>query len=161
MIHNVVSIISFIIWLFYYFFLVNREIARKNKIKDQYNVSLLKNNIFYLFRLDNLFFLLAFYIYKGFNNASVTIYLYFVFVFASLVFILYDIFDKYDLRKNKLKKEKYYYLGSFLLILIPLIYYLKKHNIANTAYLTLVIDFLVPVVIFIISFIIKAIKNKR
>jgi len=81
--HNLVKNISFIIWTIYYILLTNREIARKNMNKDKYTWNLLTKDIFYLFRLDSFFFLIMFYIYKGFNNDSVTYYLYFVFMVSS------------------------------------------------------------------------------
>ena len=146
---GIVSIISFIIWIIYYYFLVNREIVRKNMNKDKYNFKLLKQDIFYLCRLDSLFYLITFYIYKGFNKTSVTIYLFFIFVFSSLVFILYDINDNYDLKKNNFKKEKIYYLICFIIMFIPLIFYLFKKDITNTCFLTLIINFLIPIIIYI------------
>lgn len=144
MIHKVVSTVSFLIWLCYYYYLVKREIIHKNQDLN------LKKNIFHLIRLDSLFYLVAFYIYKGFNNNSVTIYLYFIFAFSSLVFILYDL-ENYNQIKINIKKEKIYYLFSFILIFIPIIYYIKTNNIANTEFITLIINFLLPVGINIIK----------
>lgn len=158
--YEVVELISFIIWIIYFWILVSREIRRKNMNKDKYTLNYLKKNIFYLIRLDNLFFLIMFYIYKGFNNRSVTIYLYFVFAFASLVFILYDIQDKYDIKKNKIKKEKIYLLGSLILFLMPVIHYRLHKDISLACYYTLIINFLVPIVIFLINIVVKKIKKK-
>lgn len=153
--HKVVELISFIIWITYYFLLVSREICRKNLNKDKYDINLIKTNIFYLFRLDSLFFLIIFYIYKGFNNESVTIYLYFVFVVSSLVFILYDINDKYNIKKNNYSKEKKYYIISFILMFIPIIYYFITKNVANACFYTLLINFLLPVGIYISHLVLK------
>ena len=55
MIHKVVSTVSFLIWLCYYYYLVKREIIHKNQDLN------LKKNIFHLIRLDSLFYLVAFY----------------------------------------------------------------------------------------------------
>lgn len=157
--HEVVELISFIIWIIYFWILVSREVVRKNKNKEKYTWDLLKKNIFYLFRLDSLFFLIMFYIYKGFNNESVTVYLYFVFVVSALVFIFYDISDKYDLKKIKLKKEKIYYIVSFILFLIPLVYYFVTKNIANSCFYTLVLNFLIPIEVFFVKLIKSRLKK--
>ena len=154
MMHKVVSIISFILWIFYYYFLVNRELVRKNSPNS------FKEDFFYLVRLDSLFFLITFYFYKGFNNASVTIYLFFIFIFSSLVFILYDINDNYDIKKIKFKKEKYYYLICLIIMFIPLIYYFKTKNIANTCCYILDINFLIPIIIYIIRIIMKKVQSR-
>lgn len=156
--HDVIVWISFIIWIIYYWLLVNREICRKNKFQEKYTWELLKKDIFYLFRLDNLFFLIMFYIYKGFDNESVTIYLYFVFVVSALVFIFYDIQDKYNLRNNKLIKEKIYYIISLLAFLVPIIYYFSTKDIANSCFYTLLINMLVPIFIFMTRVIVRKIK---
>lgn len=148
---KVVSIVSFIIWLIYYYFLVNREIVRKNKEE--------KNDFFHLFRLDSLFFLITFYIYKGFNNQSVTIYLYFIFMVSSLVYILYEIEDKYNIKENNINKEKIYYILSLLILLIPIIYYLRHKDLAFTCFITLIINFLIPIGIYITKVICKKLKK--
>lgn len=158
--YEVVELISFIIWIIYFWILVSREIRRKNMNKEKYTLSYLKKNIFYLIRLDNLFFLIMFYIYKGFNNTSVTVYLYFVFVVSSLVFILYDIKDKYDIKKNKLNKEKIYLFGSLILFLIPNIHYYFHKDMPIACYYTLIVNFLVPIVIFLINIVMRKIKKK-
>lgn len=145
---RIVKIISMIIWIIYFWLLIKREIIRKNKNKDKYTWNILKSNIFYLVRLDNLFFLIMFYIYKGFNNDSVTAYLYFVFMFASLVFILYDLDDKYKIKKIDWSKETKYFIGAGILFVIPIIYYLITKDLANSYMLTFIIDFLVPIIIF-------------
>ena len=157
--HKIVVYISLFIWFIYFILLTNREIFRKNKDKEKYNLNFLKKNVFYLFRLDSLFFLVMFYIYKGFNNDSVTIYLYFVFVVSSLVFILYDLNEKYDIKKNKFKKEKWYYFVAFLMLLIPLVYYLVKKDIASTCFYTLLINFLLPIAIFFTKLIKSRLKK--
>lgn len=158
--HDIVVKISFIIWMIYYWLLVNREIARKNKNKDKYTWALLKKDIFYLFRMDNLFFVIMFYLYKGFNNDSVTIYLYFVFVVASLVYILYDINEKYKILDNKIVKEKIYYFVALLCFALPIIFYFKEHDFANTCFYTLVLNFLVPIIIFLTRIICTKLKRR-
>ncbi len=159
--HEIVVKISFIIWMIYYWILVNREIARKNKNKEKYTWSLLKKDLFYLFRLDNLFFLIMFHLYKGFDNESVTIYLYFVFVVASLVYIFYDINEKYKILKNKIMQEKIYYFISLIVFIIPIIYYFKTNDIPTTCFYTLLINFLVPIIIFMTRIIWHTIKRRK
>jgi len=158
--HNLVKNISFIIWTIYYILLTNREIARKNMNKDKYTWNLLTKDIFYLFRLDSFFFLIMFYIYKGFNNDSVTYYLYFVFMVSSLVFILYDLQDKYNIKKNKVKKEKRYYFASFILYLIPGIYYFLKKDIPTVCLWTFAVNFFLPIAIFLTKVLSDILKKK-
>ncbi len=137
---KVVSIISIIIYLGYYYFLNLREIK-----KDKDN-----NKLFYLIRLDSLFYLVTFYIYKGFNKEAVSIYLYFIFMFSSLVFILYDLNDNYDLKKQ-IKIDRIYYIIGLSILIIPLIYYLKTNNIINMYFITLIINLLIPLIIYIVK----------
>lgn len=137
---KVVSIISIIIYLGYYYFLNLREIK-----KDKDN-----NKLFYLIRLDSLFYLVTFYIYKGFNKEAVSIYLYFIFMFSSLVFILYDLNDNYDLKKQ-IKIDRIYYIIGLGILIIPLIYYLKTNNIINMYFITLIINLLIPLIIYIVK----------
>ncbi len=146
---NIIVKLGIIVWLIYYIFLVKREILRKNKNMEKYKLKYFKQDIFYLFRLDSIFFLLTFLVYKNFHNEAVTNYLYLVFMFTSLVFIFYELDEKYNLKSLKYQKEKVYYLVSFIMGMIPVIIYFFKKDIGLFCLGTLVIDFLVPIGIYL------------
>lgn len=138
------------LWIIYVFLFVNREIGRKNKYIKEYKKELIIRKPFHVIRIDTLFFLLVYIVYADFADNRVLPYLYLIIVITNIVYCGYDIADNYKNKRN-IKKELPNYIATFILIFIVLGYLLITENLFNTCMLTLGLNLLVPVYVWVIA----------
>lgn len=155
---EVMEYIGLILWVIYLFLFVNREIGRKNKYAEEYTKELIIKKPFHIIRIDSLFFLIVYLIYNDFADNRVLPYLYILIVLTNIVYVVYDLIDNYKSPKIELKKELIYYSGAVFLILVTFTYMVITKNLFNTCTLTLILNIIVPIYIWLIK-ILK--KNKE
>ena len=154
---EVIEYCGLILWIIYLFLLVNREIGRKNKFAKEYHKELIIKRPFHIIRIDNLFFIIVYLIYSNFADNRVLPYLYLIIVLTNIVYVVYDIADNYKKEKIDLRKELVYYSGAIVLVIVAFGYMLISKNLFNTCTLTLALNLLVPIYIWLI----KIIKKKN
>lgn len=154
--YEVIEYIGISLWLIYLILFMNREILRKNKYKNEYNIKMLINKPFHLIRIDNIFFLLVYVYYSNLSDNRMLPYLYVIIMITNIVYVLYDISDNYKDRKNIFKQEIFNYAGILLFVVIVFMFWLFNKNLDNICILTLVLNLFVPVYVWIINMI----KNK-
>lgn len=154
--YEVIEYIGISLWLIYLILFMNREILRKNKYKNEYNIKMLINKPFHLIRIDSIFFLLVYVYYSNLSDNRMLPYLYVIIMITNIVYVLYDISDNYKDRKNIFKQEIFNYVGILLFVVIVFMFWLFNKNLDNICILTLVLNLFVPVYVWIINMI----KNK-
>lgn len=154
--YEAVEYVGIFLWVIYLILFMNREIKRKNKYREEYNVKMIINEPFHLIRIDSVFFLLVYIFYSNLSDVRVLPYLYVIIMITNIVYVLYDISDNYKDNKFKIKNELINYFGVLILIVIALIYWLIKRDLDGLCVMTLVLNLLVPVYIWIVNMI----KNK-
>ena len=154
--YEVIEYIGISLWLIYLILFMNREILRKNKYKNEYNIKMLINKPFHLIRIDSIFFLLVYVYYSNLSDNRMLPYLYVIIMITNIVYVLYDISDNYKDRKNIFKQEVFNYAGILLFVVIVFVFWLFNKNLDNICILTLVLNLFVPVYVWIINMI----KNK-
>ncbi len=154
--YEVIEYIGISLWLIYLILFMNREILRKNKYKNEYNIKMLINKPFHLIRIDSIFFLLVYVYYSNLSDNRMLPYLYVIIMITNIVYVLYDISDNYKDRKNIFKQEIFNYAGILLFVVIVFMFWLFNKNLDNICILTLVLNLFVPVYVWIINMI----KNK-
>lgn len=148
---EVIEYCGLILWIIYLILFVNREICRKNKYANEYTKQLIIKKPFHILRIDSLFFLIVYLIYSDFADNRVLPYLYIIIILTNIVYVLYDISDNYKQNKIDFRKEIVYYLGAIFLIMVAFIYMLISKNLFNTCTLTLALNLLVPIYIWLIK----------
>ena len=98
--YEVIEYIGISLWLIYLILFMNREILRKNKYKNEYNIKMLINKPFHLIRIDSIFFLLVYVYYSNLSDNRMLPYLYVIIMITNIVYVLYDISDNYKDRKK-------------------------------------------------------------
>lgn len=151
--YKTIEYIGLSLWVLYLILFINREIARKNKFKKEYNIKMIINKPFHLFRIDSIFFLIVYIIYSNLSDNRILPYLYVIIMITNIVYVLYDISDNYKDIKIKFKKELVNYLGVVLFIIIVFIYFIISKNLDNSCILTLILDIFGPVYIWIVNMI--------
>ena len=154
--YEVIEYIGISLWLIYLILFMNREILRKNKYKNEYNIKMLINKPFHLIRIDSIFFLLVYVYYSNLSDNRMLPYLYVIIMITNIVYVLYDISDNYKDKKNIFKQEIFNYAGILLFVVIVFMFWLFNKNLDNICILTLVLNLFVPVYVWIINMI----KNK-
>ncbi len=154
--YEVIEYIGISLWLIYLILFMNREILRKNKYQNEYNIKMLINKPFHLIRIDSIFFLLVYVYYSNLSDNRMLPYLYVIIMITNIVYVLYDISDNYKDRKNIFKQEIFNYAGILLFVVIVFMFWLFNKNLDNICILTLVLNLFVPVYVWIINMI----KNK-
>lgn len=154
--YEVIEYIGISLWLIYLILFMNREILRKNKYKNEYNIKMLINKPFHLIRIDSIFFLLVYVYYSNLSDNRMLPYLYVIIMITNIVYVLYDISDNYKDRKNIFKQEIFNYAGILLFVVIVFMFWLFNKNLDNICILTLVLNLFVSVYVWIINMI----KNK-
>ena len=148
--YEVIEYIGISLWLIYLILFMNREILRKNKYKNEYNIKMLINKPFHLIRIDSIFFLLVYVYYSNLSDNRMLPYLYVIIMITNIVYVLYDISDNYKDRKNIFKQEIFNYAGILLFVVIVFMFWLFNKNLDNICILTLVLNLFVPVYVWII-----------
>ena len=143
------------LWIIYLYLFFNREIARKNKYVKEYNKELIIKRPFHIIRIDSLFFLMVYLIYNDFADNRVLPYLYLIIVLTNIVYVVYDIADNYKNYKIDSKKELIYYSGAIILVIIAFGYMFISKNLFNTCTLTLAVNLLVPIYVWLMNIILK------
>lgn len=151
--YEVIEYIGISLWLIYLILFMNREILRKNKYKNEYNIKMLINKPFHLIRIDSIFFLLVYVYYSNLSDNRMLPYLYVIIMITNIVYVLYDISDNYKDRKNIFKQEIFNYAGILLFVVIVFMFWLFNKNLDNICILTLVLNLFVPVYVWIINMI--------
>ena len=151
--YEIVEYIGIGLWIINLILFTKREISRKNKYIEKYNIKMLINEPFHLFRIDSVFFLIVYIIYNNLADNRFLPYLYVLIMITNIVYVLYDIADNYKGVKNIFKKELINYLGIVLFALVVFIYWFITKNLDNTCILTLVLNLLVPVYIWVVNMI--------
>ena len=151
--YEVIEYIGISLWLIYLILFMNREILRKNKYKNEYNIKMLINKPFHLIRIDSIFFLLVYVYYSNLSDNRMLPYLYVIIMITNIVYVLYDISDNYKDRKNIFKQEVFNYAGILLFVVIVFVFWLFNKNLDNICILTLVLNLFVPVYVWIINMI--------
>lgn len=152
---EVIEYCGLLLWVVYLFLFVKREISRKNKYEKEYTLQLIVKKPFHIIRIDSLFFFIVYLIYSNFADNRVMPYLYILIILTNIVYVLYDITDNYKKKNFNLKKELIYYSGAIVIIFIGLSYLLITKDLFNTCLLTLALNLLVPVYIWLIRVFIK------
>ena len=153
MMYEIVEYIGIGLWIINLILFTKREISRKNKYIEKYNIKMLINEPFHLFRIDSVFFLIVYIIYNNLADTRFLPYLYVLIMITNIVYVLYDIADNYKGVKNIFQKELINYLGIVLFALVVFIYWFITKNLDNTCILTLVLNLLVPVYIWVVNMI--------
>ena len=153
MMYEIVEYIGIGLWIINLILFTKREISRKNKYIEKYNIKMLINEPFHLFRIDSVFFLIVYIIYNNLADNRFLPYLYVLIMITNIVYVLYDIADNYKGVKNIFQKELINYLGIVLFALVVFIYWFITRNLDNTCILTLVLNLLVPVYIWVVNMI--------
>ena len=151
--YEIIEYIGISLWIINLILFTKREISRKNKYIEKYNIKMLINEPFHLFRIDSVFFLIVYIIYNNLADNRFLPYLYVLIMITNIVYVLYDIADNYKGVKNIFKKELINYLGIVLFALVVFIYWFITKNLDNTCILTLVLNLLVPVYIWVVNMI--------
>ena len=151
--YEVIEYIGISLWLIYLILFMNREILRKNKYQNEYNIKMLINKPFHLIRIDSIFFLLVYVYYSNLSDNRMLPYLYVIIMITNIVYVLYDISDNYKDRKNIFKQEIFNYAGILLFVVIVFMFWLFNKNLDNICILTLVLNLFVPVYVWIINMI--------
>ena len=72
---------------------------------------------------------------------------------TNIVYVLYDIADNYKDNKISFKKELINYFGVIIILLIALIYMLINKNVDGLCLLTLILNLLMPIYIWVVNMI--------
>lgn len=152
---EVIEYCGLFLWLVYLFLFVKREIGRKNKYNKEYTKELIVRKPFHIIRIDSLFFLLVYLLYCNFADNRVLPYLYVIIVITNIVYVSYDISDNYKTDKKKNKSELIYYSGVIVLALIVFGYMFISKNLINTCTLSLALNLLVPVYVWLMKIILQ------
>ena len=152
---EIIEYCGLILWVIYLFLFVNREIARKNKYIKEYDKSLIIKKPLHIIRIDSLFFFLVYLIYNNFADNRVLPYLYLIIVLTNIVYVVYDIEDNYKGKKVVLKNELIYYSGAIILVVVAFVYMMFSKDLFNTCTLTLGLNIIVPIYIWLIKILIK------
>ena len=147
--------ISIILWMVYLFLLINREICRKNKLAKEYNKALILKHPFHIIRIDSLFFLIVFWIYQDFVDNRVLLYLYLIIVLTIIVYVIYDLADNYSNIKKSFKNEWPNYLCGIIIVAFVLSYGFVSDNLLNTCAITLALNLIVPIYVWLIKIFFK------
>jgi len=141
---------GFIIWFCYLYIIISKEIIVFKKIDNYWEY--FKDNLFEIFRFDILILLIVFYYYSKFNNIAVSIYLF----DAMMLFLLVNLlFENININKIKIYKNKIYYIISFIIGIIPVIYYFQKKDINYTLLMIFFIIYLYPLIFILLKKIFK------
>lgn len=152
---EIIEYCGLILWVIYLFLFVNREIARKNKYIKEYDKSLIIKKPLHIIRIDSLFFFLVYLIYNNFADNRVLPYLYLIIVLTNIVYVVYDLADNYKGQKVVLKNELIYYSGAIILVVVAFVYMMFSKDLFNTCTLTLGLNIIVPIYIWLIKILIK------
>ena len=152
---EIIEYCGLILWVIYLFLFVNREIARKNKYIKEYDKSLIIKKPLHIIRIDSLFFFLVYLIYNNFADNRVLPYLYLIIVLTNIVYVVYDLADNYKGQKVVLKNELIYYSGAIVLVVVAFVYMMFSKDLFNTCTLTLGLNIIVPIYIWLIKILIK------
>ena len=152
---EIIEYCGLILWVIYLFLFVNREIARKNKYIKEYDKSLIIKKPLHIIRIDSLFFFLVYLIYNNFADNRVLPYLYLIIVLTNIVYVVYDLADNYKGQKVVLKNELIYYSGAIILVVVAFVYMMFSKDLFNTCTLTLGLNIIVPIYIWLLKILIK------
>ena len=152
---EIIEYCGLILWVIYLFLFVNGEIARKNKYIKEYDKSLIIKKPLHIIRIDSLFFFLVYLIYNNFADNRVLPYLYLIIVLTNIVYVVYDLADNYKGQKVVLKNELIYYSGAIILVVVAFVYMMFSKDLFNTCTLTLGLNIIVPIYIWLIKILIK------
>ncbi len=148
---EVIEYCGLILWIVYIFLFVNREIARKNKYAHEYTKELIIKRPFHIIRIDTLFFLIVYLVYSNFADTRVLPYLYLIIVLTNIVYCAYDLIDNYKQSKPDIKKEIVNYACTIFLIVVAFGYMFISKNLNNACTLTLALNILVPIYVWLIK----------
>ena len=151
--YEAVEYVGIILWVIYLILLMNREIKRKNKYNKEYNLKMIINEPFHLIRIDSVFFLIVYIFYSNLSDVRALPYLYVIIMITNVVYVLYDIADNYKDNKISFKKELINYFGVIIILLIALIYMLINKNVDGLCLLTLILNLLIPIYIWVVNMI--------
>ena len=144
-----------ILWVCYLFLLIKREVCRKNKYIKEYNKKLIFKHPFHIIRIDTLFFLVVFLIYQNFADNRVLPYLYLIIILTNIVYVIYDLSDNYNDVKKSFKDEWLNYFLGVIIVLFILIYGYICENLLQTCTLTLALNLIVPIYVWLIQILLK------
>ena len=82
-------------------------------------------------------------------------YLYLIIVLTNIVYVVYDLADNYKGQKVVLKNELIYYSGAIILVVVAFVYMMFSKDLFNTCTLTLGLNIIVPIYIWLIKILIK------
>ena len=126
-----------------------------NKYIKEYDKSLIIKKPLHIIRIDSLFFFLVYLIYNNFADNRVLPYLYLIIVLTNIVYVVYDLADNYKGQKVVLKNELIYYSGAIILVVVAFVYMMFSKDLFNTCTLTLGLNIIVPIYIWLIKILIK------
>ena len=150
-VNKIALYIGFIIWMFYSYFAISKEILAKNRIKTSY-LEYARKNIFKVLRIDKLILVLVFLFYTTFKNNSVSIYLFDIMI---LYFFINLMYEEIKMKKINFGKEIYYYISLLVICLLPLVYYFLKGEIIITLSIIMVIMYIIPLLFLVVNNILK------
>ncbi len=142
---NIFIVLGFIIWIIYLFGDLGKELNTKKLVKNY--KAYIKKNIFKLMRLDKLILIVVFILYTTFHNKSVNVYLFFIIMLYFLVNLFYENINfKIDYKKE------WQSLGKlFIIIAIPLLFYLFTKKLTMTYFIMFGILFFFPLLFFLFN----------
>lgn len=150
---EIIEYCGLFLWLIYLFLLTKREIRRKNKYSKEYTKELIIKRPFHIIRIDSLFFFVVYFVYTNFADMRVLPYLYLVIVLTNIVYVTYDITDNYKQEKDKDFNELIYYAGAMVLAIFAFGFMIFSKNLFNTCTLTLGLNILVPIYVWLVKII--------
>lgn len=154
---EVIEYSGLILWLVYLFLFTKREIRRKNKYSKEYTKELIIKKPFHIIRIDSLFFFIVYFIYANFADTRVLPYLYLIIVLTNIVYVSYDLADNLRVLNSKNNSDLKYYSGTIILGIVAFVYMIISKDLFRTCTLTLGLNLLVPIYVWII----KIIANKK
>lgn len=157
--NDIIIYLTFITWILYYSRVCSYAIKDTKKIKI--TLSWLKKNIFKMFHIDMIILIGIFIYFVSYEQDLVTKMLF------STINIYLFVNSFYDTRRTSkiktIKSENNVIIATFIISLLPIIYYFITKELTNTYYIMLGYSFFYYIVVFICRFIIKifGFKNEK
>ena len=126
MINELITYLTFIPWILVF---IKNSLDILNS-KDNITFKYLRKNFFKIFRLDLLILIIVFFYFATFDKGFVHKYLFAIINLYLFVNSFYE--NKKALTKDLFKKKYLSIIITFVLMLIPIIYYIFKQNVIIT-----------------------------
>ena len=147
MINNIITYLTFIPWTLVFV----KNSLDKIGVKDKLTFKYLKENFFKIFRLDLLVLIVVFFYFATFDKGFVHKYL-----FAVMnLYLFINSFYENKVNKYKIKNKYITLIMIFILMFMPIVYYMLSNNLILTYKIMLICLYLENIIILIIKKFIK------